>query len=175
MALLGNFLCCLLVAWLCGPGLGVPLAPADRAPAVGQFWHVTDLHLDPTYHITDDRTKVCASSKGANASNPGPFGDVLCDSPYQLILSAFDFIKNSGQEASFMIWTGDSPPHVPVPELSTGTVIKVITNMTMTVQNLFPNLQVFPALGNHDYWPQVKLTSASRSAEVISLLTVSEL
>jgi sphingomyelin phosphodiesterase acid-like 3 len=64
---------------------------------------------------------------------------------------------------------------VPVPELSTGTVIKVITNMTMTVQNLFPNLQVFPALGNHDYWPQVKLTSASRSAEVISLLTVSEL
>lgn len=67
---------------------------------------MTDLHLDPTYHITDDHTKVCASSKGANASNPGPFGDVMCDSPYQLILSAFDFIKNSGQEASFMIWTG---------------------------------------------------------------------
>lgn len=37
MALLGNFLCCLLVAWLCGPGLGVPLAPADRAPAVGEW------------------------------------------------------------------------------------------------------------------------------------------
>ncbi|KAF3831889.1 hypothetical protein GH733_000701 [Mirounga leonina] len=75
---------------------------------IGQFWHVTDLHLDPTYHITDDHTKVCASSKGANASNPGPFGDVLCDSPYHLILSAFDFIKSSGQEASFMIWTGFS-------------------------------------------------------------------
>uniref|UniRef100_A0A663M0Q4 Uncharacterized protein n=1 Tax=Athene cunicularia TaxID=194338 RepID=A0A663M0Q4_ATHCN len=54
-----------------------------------QFWHVSDLHLDPTYHITADRTKVCSSSKGANASNPGPFGDFLCDSPYQLILSAF--------------------------------------------------------------------------------------
>ncbi|XP_038196239.1 acid sphingomyelinase-like phosphodiesterase 3a [Arvicola amphibius] len=161
MALLATFLCCLLAAWLCDLGLGVPLASTSRAPAVGQFWHVTDLHLDPTYHITDDHTKVCASSKGANASNPGPFGDVLCDSPYQLILSAFDFIKNSGQEASFMIWTGDSPPHVPVPELSTGTVIKVITNMTMTVQNLFPNLQVFPALGNHDYWPQDQLPIAT--------------
>uniref|UniRef100_A0A8C5K3B9 Acid sphingomyelinase-like phosphodiesterase n=1 Tax=Jaculus jaculus TaxID=51337 RepID=A0A8C5K3B9_JACJA len=126
-----------------------------------QFWHVTDLHLDPTYHITDDHTKVCASSKGANASNPGPFGDVLCDSPYQLILSAFDFIKNSGEEASFMIWTGDSPPHVPVPELSTDTVINVITNMTTTVQSLFPDLQVFPALGNHDYWPQDQLPIAS--------------
>ncbi|KAF7478749.1 acid sphingomyelinase-like phosphodiesterase 3a isoform X2 [Marmota monax] len=56
-----------------------------------------------------------------------------------------------------MIWTGDSPPHVPVPELSTDTVIKVISNMTMTIQSLFPNLQVFPALGNHDYWPQDQL------------------
>ncbi|TEA36206.1 hypothetical protein DBR06_SOUSAS7510051 [Sousa chinensis] len=158
MARLGALVCCLLAAWHCRPGLGLPLAPAggpSPSPAVGQFWHVTDLHLDPTYHITDDHTKVCASSKGASASNPGPFGDVLCDSPYHLILSAFDFIKNSGQEASFMIWTGDSPPHVPVRELSTDTVINVIANMTTTVQSLFPNLQVFPALGNHDYWPQM--------------------
>ncbi|XP_045150238.1 acid sphingomyelinase-like phosphodiesterase 3a, partial [Echinops telfairi] len=123
----------------------------------GKFWHVTDLHLDPTYHLIDDHTKVCASSKGESASNPGPFGDVLCDSPYRLILSSFDFIKNSGQEASFMIWTGDSPPHVPVKELSTDTVISVIANMTATVQSLLPHLQVFPALGNHDYWPQDQL------------------
>ncbi|XP_010636543.1 acid sphingomyelinase-like phosphodiesterase 3a isoform X1 [Fukomys damarensis] len=127
----------------------------------GQFWHVTDLHLDPTYHVTDDHTKVCNSSKGANASNPGPFGDVLCDAPYRLISSAFDFIKNSGQEASFMIWTGDSPPHVPVSELSTDTVIKVIANMTVTIQSFFPDLQVFPSLGNHDYWPQDQLPVAT--------------
>ncbi|XP_069344020.1 cyclic GMP-AMP phosphodiesterase SMPDL3A isoform X1 [Eulemur rufifrons] len=164
MALLGALVCCLLAAWYGRPGLGLPLAPAGGrgpAPAVGQFWHVTDLHLDPTYHITDDHTKVCSSSQGANASNPGPFGDVLCDSPYQLILSAFDFIKNSGQEASFMIWTGDSPPHVPPTELSTETVINVITNMTTTIQRLFPNLKVFPALGNHDYWPQDQLPVVS--------------
>ncbi|XP_003781891.1 acid sphingomyelinase-like phosphodiesterase 3a [Otolemur garnettii] len=151
--------CCLLSACCGRPSLALPLEPSGwgRPPAVGQFWHVTDLHLDPTYHITDDHTKVCSSSKGANASNPGPFGDVLCDSPYQLILSAFDFIKNSGQKASFMIWTGDSPPHVPVTELSTEIVINVLTNLTTTIQSLFPNLQVFPALGNHDYWPEDQL------------------
>ncbi|XP_036104414.1 acid sphingomyelinase-like phosphodiesterase 3a [Molossus molossus] len=160
MALPDVLLCCLWVVWHGQPGLGLPLAPAGcRSPAaaVEQFWHVTDLHLDPTYHITDDHTKVCASSKGINASNPGPFGDVMCDSPYKLILSAFDFIKNSGQNASFMIWTGDSPPHVPVYELSTDTVITVIANMTKTIRSLFPKLQVFPALGNHDYWPQDQL------------------
>uniref|UniRef100_G1SFK1 Acid sphingomyelinase-like phosphodiesterase n=1 Tax=Oryctolagus cuniculus TaxID=9986 RepID=G1SFK1_RABIT len=164
MALLRTLVCSLLAAWPVCPGLGLPLAPAGRhnpAPAVGQFWHVTDLHLDPTYHLTDDRTKVCSSSKGANASNPGPYGDVLCDSPYKLILSAFDFIEKSGQEASFMIWTGDSPPHVPVSELSTDTVINVIANMTITIQSLFPDLQVFPALGNHDYWPQDQLPIAT--------------
>uniref|UniRef100_F7C8L5 Sphingomyelin phosphodiesterase acid like 3A n=2 Tax=Ornithorhynchus anatinus TaxID=9258 RepID=F7C8L5_ORNAN len=123
----------------------------------GQFWHVSDLHLDPTYHLTDDHTKVCSSSRGANASNPGPFGDILCDSPYRLILSAFSFMNRSGQPASFMIWTGDSPPHVPVQELSTNTVISVIANMTATIRSLFPGLQVFPALGNHDYWPQDQL------------------
>lgn len=74
--------------------------------STGQFWHVTDFHLDPTYHITGDHTKVCASSKGAKVSDPGPFGDVMCDSPYRLIFSALDFIKNSGQKVSFMIWTG---------------------------------------------------------------------
>ncbi|VCX30452.1 unnamed protein product [Gulo gulo] len=56
-----------------------------------------------------------------------------------------------------MIWTGDSPPHVPVYELSTDKVIDVIANMTTTIRTVFPNLQVFPALGNHDYWPQDQL------------------
>ncbi|XP_074166071.1 cyclic GMP-AMP phosphodiesterase SMPDL3A [Sminthopsis crassicaudata] len=144
-------------------------APRTPGPAVGQFWHVTDLHLDPTYHITEDHTKVCSSSHGANASNPGPFGDFLCDSPYQLILSAFNFIKSSGQQASFMIWTGDSPPHVPVKELSTDVVINVIGNMTTTIQSLFPNFQVFPALGNHDYWPQDQLpVSTSKVYEAVA-------
>lgn len=49
----------------------------------------------------------------------------------------------------------DSPPHVPPGELSTDTVIQVIANMTRTIRQNFPNLTVYPALGNHDYWPQV--------------------
>ncbi|XP_053566751.1 acid sphingomyelinase-like phosphodiesterase 3a [Bombina bombina] len=122
--------------------------------AAGQFWHISDLHLDFSYHITEDRTKVCLSSKGANASSPGIFGDFLCDSPYQLILSAIEYIRDSPQKVDFMIWTGDSPPHVPVNELSTKLVIDVIGNMTTTIRSLLPDLLVFPALGNHDYWPQ---------------------
>nr|XP_060609256.1 acid sphingomyelinase-like phosphodiesterase 3a [Anolis sagrei ordinatus] len=130
--------------------------PLRAAPALrpGKFWHITDLHLDPTYHVARNHTRVCASSKGENASNPGLYGDFMCDSPYQLILSALQYIKDSDQQASFMIWTGDSPPHVSVKELSTKIVIDIIGNLTSTIRSFLPDLQVFPALGNHDYWPQ---------------------
>ncbi|XP_048452994.1 acid sphingomyelinase-like phosphodiesterase 3a [Rhincodon typus] len=72
----------------------------------GQFWHITDLHLDPTYHLTDDPTKVCFSSMGRPAKHAGPYGDYLCDSPYELIQSAFKFMKDAKVQPSFVIWTG---------------------------------------------------------------------
>ncbi|XP_028653069.1 acid sphingomyelinase-like phosphodiesterase 3a [Erpetoichthys calabaricus] len=137
----------------------------------GQFWHITDLHLDPTYHITDDHTKVCFSSKGFPAKNPGVFGDYMCDSPYLLIQSAFDYMKNVDLQPKFIIWTGDSPPHVPPEELSTDIVINVIRNMTNTIQAFFPDLQVYPALGNHDYWPQDQLpVSTNKIYEAVTEL-----
>ncbi|KAG9347489.1 hypothetical protein JZ751_005056, partial [Albula glossodonta] len=120
----------------------------------GRFWHISDLHLDPTYHITDDHTKVCFSSKGYPASDPGLFGDFMCDSPYKLIQSAFQFMRELDPLPDFIIWTGDSPPHVPAEKLSTDLVIHIITNMTYTIREFFPDLPVYPALGNHDYWPQ---------------------
>uniref|UniRef100_UPI00398F753F cyclic GMP-AMP phosphodiesterase SMPDL3A n=1 Tax=Pristiophorus japonicus TaxID=55135 RepID=UPI00398F753F len=124
---------------------------------VGQFWQVTDLHLDPTYHLTDDPTKVCLSSKGHPAKHAGPYGDYLCDSPYNLIQSAFKFMKDAKVQPSFVIWTGDSPPHVSAEKLSTKIVIDILHNMTQTIQEYFKDLQVFPTLGNHDYWPQDQL------------------
>ncbi|KAM4633590.1 cyclic GMP-AMP phosphodiesterase SMPDL3A [Polymixia lowei] len=143
---------------LCGLLLLGPLeaAPSGRVhlSSVGRFWHITDLHLDPTYHLTEDPTKVCFSSKGAPATNAGLYGDFLCDSPYRLIQSAFTQMSQETPQLDFMLWTGDSPPHVPVGELSTDAVIHVISNMTQTIRDHFPSLPVYPALGNHDYWPQ---------------------
>lgn len=75
-----------------------------------RFWHITDLHLDPTYHLGPDPTKVCFSSKGAPASNAGVFGDFLCDSPYSLIQSAFTNMAALTQPQDFVIWTGSVEP-----------------------------------------------------------------
>lgn len=129
----------------------------------GRFWHITDLHLDPTYHLTSDPTKVCFSSKGAPASQAGVFGDFLCDAPYQLICSAFAHMAPLTKPQDFIIWTGDNAPHVPVDELSTDVVIQLIQNMTETIQQHFPNLTVYPTVGNHDYWPQDQLPTSTNA------------
>ncbi|KAL4649111.1 acid sphingomyelinase-like phosphodiesterase 3a [Arapaima gigas] len=142
---------CLLTA---GALAAVSGAPVQDSPATGKFWHISDLHLDYTYHMTEDPTKVCFSSKGHPVLNPGEFGDYMCDSPYELIQSALNFMKQAGHLTDFIIWTGDSPPHVPVKKLSTNIVIQTLSNMTDTIRKYFPDLQVYPALGNHDYWPQ---------------------
>lgn len=55
----------------------------------------------------------------------------------------------------YVLFCRDSPPHVPKEKLSTDVVINVIANMTHTIRQYFPNLSVYPALGNHDFWPQV--------------------
>lgn len=72
----------------------------------GRFWHITDLHLDPTYHISTDPTKVCFSSKGVPVAQAGLFGDFLCDSPYSLIQSALAHMAPLTQLLDFIIWTG---------------------------------------------------------------------
>ncbi|XP_057678004.1 acid sphingomyelinase-like phosphodiesterase 3a [Corythoichthys intestinalis] len=148
---------------LCAAGQ-LKAAPPRRGAEpgnAGRFWHITDLHLDPTYHLAPDPTKVCFSSKGEPTSRAGPFGDFLCDSPYSLIQSAFEHMSTLVQPDDFIIWTGDSPPHVPVDELSTSMVIQVMSNMTQSILKYFPNITVFPAVGNHDYWPQDQMPTST--------------
>ncbi|XP_056283495.1 acid sphingomyelinase-like phosphodiesterase 3a [Pseudoliparis swirei] len=140
-------------------------SPAGRGspPGAGRFWHITDLHLDPSYQPGPDPTKVCSSSRGEAAAHAGLFGDFLCDAPYALIQSAFAHMAPLTRPQDFIIWTGDSPPHVPADQLSTDSVIRLISNMTRTIRDHFPNLTVYPALGNHDYWPQDQMPASANA------------
>ncbi|XP_033846345.1 acid sphingomyelinase-like phosphodiesterase 3a [Periophthalmus magnuspinnatus] len=135
-----------------------PLAAAPswrpHRSSKGRMWHITDLHLDPTYRLGPDPAHVCASSKGSPAVAPGVYGDYLCDAPYSLLSSALDHLSKMVSPEDFVIWTGDSPPHVPPSELSTDLVVQVLSNLTKSISEKLPNVTVYPALGNHDYWPQ---------------------
>lgn len=72
----------------------------------GTFWHITDLHWDPTYKLNDNPELVCASSGKRPADNPGEFGDYVCDSPWSLINSSVYTMKDILPDPDFIIWTG---------------------------------------------------------------------
>uniref|UniRef100_UPI00358E9E22 cyclic GMP-AMP phosphodiesterase SMPDL3A isoform X2 n=1 Tax=Myxine glutinosa TaxID=7769 RepID=UPI00358E9E22 len=120
----------------------------------GSFWHITDLHLDSSYQESAKPRNVCLTSLGLPVTDAGPFGSHLCDSPWKLVHSALEHMRSLLPLPDFLIWTGDSPPHLPPGDLSTAAVLDTMRNFTSVILAAFPNIPVFPALGNHDYWPQ---------------------
>nr|XP_046254967.1 acid sphingomyelinase-like phosphodiesterase 3b [Scatophagus argus]XP_046254968.1 acid sphingomyelinase-like phosphodiesterase 3b [Scatophagus argus] len=123
----------------------------------GNFWHITDLHWDPTYKLTDNPELVCASSGDRPAANAGKFGDYACDSPWHLINSSMYAMKDILPDPDFIVWTGDDTPHVPNEELGEEAVLNIISNLTHIINQMFPDTKVYSALGNHDYHPKSQL------------------
>ncbi|XP_012694248.2 acid sphingomyelinase-like phosphodiesterase 3b isoform X1 [Clupea harengus] len=123
----------------------------------GNFWHITDLHWDPTYKLGDDPTLVCNSSGSRPAQKAGRFGDYLCDSPWDLINSSIYAMKSILPDPDFILWTGDETPHVPNEYLGEEAVVSIIGNLTQLIKEVFPTTKVYAALGNHDYHPKSQL------------------
>lgn len=135
----------------------------ETLPLPGSFWHVTDLHWDPTYKLGGNPELVCASSGNRPATGAGQFGDYVCDSPWHLINSSIYAMKRILPDPDFIIWTGDDTPHVPNEDLGEEAVINIIGNLTHLIKEVFPNTKVYSALGNHDYHPKNQLPAAASS------------
>lgn len=120
----------------------------------GKFWHLTDLHWDPTYKLDDNPGLVCESSGNRPATSAGEFGDYACDSPWNLINSSIYAMKDILPDPDFIVWTGDDTPHVPDEKLSEQAVLSIIGNLTHIINQVFPDTKVYSALGNHDYHPK---------------------
>lgn len=123
----------------------------------GNFWHITDLHWDPTYKLSDNPELVCASSGNQPAVNAGKYGDYVCDSPLFLINSSVNAMKDILPDPDFIVWTGDDTPHVPNEDLGEDAVLHIISNLTHIIHQVFPATKVYSALGNHDYHPKSQL------------------
>ncbi|XP_026883006.2 acid sphingomyelinase-like phosphodiesterase 3b [Electrophorus electricus] len=124
----------------------------------GSFWHITDLHWDPTYNLGNGNSEsVCVSSGSRPTPHAGKFGDYLCDSPWDLINSSVHAMRDILPDPDFIIWTGDDTPHIPNEDLGEEAVLSIIGNLTHTIKELFPNTKVYSALGNHDYHPKSQL------------------
>ncbi|KAL3874979.1 hypothetical protein ACJMK2_037925 [Sinanodonta woodiana] len=114
--------------------------------AEGSFWHITDLHLDFTYWNEQ------LSCHGINISSPGKFGNYWCDSSYELVHESIRQLANIKSDVDFVLWTGDSVPHISNLNLSTKINLNLVSNITNALRETFRNAPVYPTFGNHDYY-----------------------
>ncbi|XP_004741629.2 acid sphingomyelinase-like phosphodiesterase 3b [Mustela putorius furo] len=140
------------------------LAPWGVARAEpGKFWHISDLHLDPDYKVSEDPLQVCPSAGSQPVPNAGPWGDYLCDSPWALINSSIYAMKEIEPEPDFILWTGDDTPHVPNERLGEAAVLGIVERLTRLIREVFPDTKVYAALGNHDFHPKNQFPAGSNN------------
>ncbi|XP_063091953.1 acid sphingomyelinase-like phosphodiesterase 3b isoform X2 [Cavia porcellus] len=119
-----------------------------------KFWHISDLHLDPNYTVSQDPLRVCPSAGTQMVYNPGPWGDYLCDSPWALVNSSVYAMKEIEPNPDFIFWTGDDTPHVPDEKLGEAAVLEIVERLTSLIREAFPDTKVYAAMGNHDFHPK---------------------
>uniref|UniRef100_T1IQF8 Sphingomyelin phosphodiesterase n=1 Tax=Strigamia maritima TaxID=126957 RepID=T1IQF8_STRMM len=134
----------------------VPL-PKPGSPVL-KVLHLSDTHFDMYYKEGADAEcgePLCCriSDNLVNGSRrAGKWGDYRkCDTPLRTIESMFDFIAKNFK-LDYILWTGDIPPH-DIWDQSRADQIYVLKQTTKLFMKYFPNIPIFPALGNHESAP----------------------
>jgi len=121
----------------------------------GYFWQIDSAHLNLNFSMSGDRSRNCIATFSPHGSGTpmhlrplSGFGDPECDSSYELIKSATDFIKKvRGEDFDFILWTGDSAPH------GSQAPVQYLNKMTSILKEKFPYSSIYPVLGDRDFSP----------------------
>ena len=124
------------------------------------FWHFSDLHLDFSYTFGSNASSLCHSLSGGEkpdkeeyGSGAGPAGSYGCDSSPQLALSSLEAMARLQPNVSLLLWTGDSAPHWRVSPPGQEYIARVTSLVFSRLSELFPEVPVVAAVGNHDISP----------------------
>lgn len=120
--------------------------------------HISDIHYDASYSIGSPGNCLTESyglrccRKDSIPKNPwhpaSIYGELNCDSPFQLANKTFKYITNN-LHIDLILWTGDSTDHHFFTQ-SEENVLKEIADMTSLILFYFKDIPVIPVLGNHD-------------------------
>lgn len=124
------------------------------------------MHLDPYYLVGSSFESACHDNAGSH-SGAGRLGspESGCDSPIELINSAFNFLKTD-VVVDFVIWTGDNSRHdsVDIPK-TFDEIISTNANLTRKMENAFRRIPIIPSFGNNDLLPHNILPYHARGDE----------
>eukprot|EP01114_Cavostelium_apophysatum_P013258 TRINITY_DN3168_c0_g1_i1.p1 TRINITY_DN3168_c0_g1~~TRINITY_DN3168_c0_g1_i1.p1 ORF type:complete len:560 (-),score=98.35 TRINITY_DN3168_c0_g1_i1:24-1703(-) len=129
------------------------LKPLPKQAGTGWFLQLSDIHLDSLYEEgtnNDCGYPVCCRAE-YGAGNAGKWGDYNCDPPYRTVQNIFTVLTKFF-DPDFVIYTGDSTPHS-VWQQSEDEILRNILNVSTMMSEAFPNVPIFPTIGNHDTFP----------------------
>ncbi|KAJ2457765.1 Endopolyphosphatase [Coemansia sp. RSA 2424] len=146
--------------------------PPLSSTSVGQFIHITDLHVDPHYlpgataysqcHRRPPPAMSALGGHSDDASLTGPFGrpNAKCDSPIALINATSEYLRKQWRnEVDFVAWTGDSGRHDGDAEMprTLDEIIEQNVIAANALRHAFGTLPVIPNVGNNDVSPHNEL------------------
>ncbi|KAI7691032.1 Sphingomyelin phosphodiesterase [Sarcoptes scabiei] len=121
--------------------------------------HLTDIHLDLFYeegsNAKCNEPLCCRPLSYNNKSVPaGHWGqlDGDCDIPLNFLKASLQKIREDHPDIDLIFWTGDNVPH-DIWNTSQQTVLEHNTMITKLMKEVFADVKVFPALGNHEAHP----------------------
>nr|XP_023023027.1 sphingomyelin phosphodiesterase-like [Leptinotarsa decemlineata] len=123
--------------------------------------HISDTHLDPEYEVGTpancEEPLCCRNYSTPSAKETtilsGRWGSYdKCDAPRNLIENMLKNIALQHWDIDYIIWTGDLPPHDIWNQTKEGN-LEIIKETVQQMFNYFPNVPIFPAIGNHESVP----------------------
>lgn len=141
------------------PPLVTPVVPPG-GPTI-KVLHLADTHFDIDYlpgsNANCGERFFCCREESGEILHPddaaGYWGDYrACDSPRWTLEALYTNVLLEHPDISFVIWTGDLVPHN-VWNTSQESNLAIIREAVAMVQLYFPDIPVFPAIGNHEAHP----------------------
>jgi sphingomyelin phosphodiesterase acid-like 3 len=113
---------------------------------------ISDFHFDIDYYQFGDIDHKCHKNLTfPTEEDIGFYGNYMCDAPKSLVKHALTSAQQILPNPEFILWTGDNVPHID--NYTDKYVLDAINTTTSLMYQFFPNTQVLPLFGNHDYAP----------------------
>ncbi|KAK7063319.1 Sphingomyelin phosphodiesterase, partial [Halocaridina rubra] len=138
----------------------IPIVLPDPAQPTLKVLHLADTHLDPLYipgsNAACDNELCCRADSGVPDSPEAEawfWGDYRkCGSPRWMLNDMLTNIVDEHPDLNYVIWTGDVVPHN-MWSTSREFNLQVVKETNEMVQSFFPDIPVFPVMGNHEANP----------------------
>jgi len=138
--------------------------------------HVTDTHFDHLYkegsNAACDDPMCCREESGfvtSDEDKAGYWGDFRkCDTPLRTIEAMYAHIVSTHPSIDMIYWTGDLPAH-DIWKQSKGGNVDIVKATARQLIKYFPNVPIYPALGNHESVPVDSFPPPSVSENDISM------